>query len=1198
MPQSVPVQAPHPRLKDTLSGLDTPFPSDIYTLDILVILEIGQVQSTMANNVERDRLSMSLFLIADDLVDRFEQRDVLSDLNDAIEFHRAALMLRPHGHPDRPMSFNSLGISLHKRFQKLGVLSDLDEAIALHRAVLELHPPGHSLRILSLITLASILHDKFRRRGVLSDLNEAIELHRAAFVLCPPAHSERIPSLHNLAVNLLDRFQQRGVLSDLDESIELHRAALVLHPPDHSGRSNTLYNLANSLRCRFVQQGVLSVLDEVIELHRAALVLRPPGHPDRSVSLDGLGCDLRDRFKQRGVLSDLDEAIELHRAALVFCSPVHFNQSMFLNNLAISLQDRFQQQGVLSDLYEAIELHRAALVLRPPGHFDRSTSLSNLAASLRVRFHRWGVLSDLDEATELHRAALVLRPPGHSGRIHSLHNLSNSLQDRFQQWGVLSDLDEAIELRRDALVLCTPGYSGQSMFLNGLAASLRSRFSQRGVLSDLDEAIELHRAALVLCPPGHSERSQSLDGLAVNLSDRFRKQGVLSDLDEAIELHRAALVLHPPGHRHRSMSLNYLATSLRERFQQWGIPSDLDEAIELLRDALVLCSPGYSEQFAFLHNLAISLLSRFAQRGVLSDHDESIELHRAVLALLPPGHSDRSSSLMSLALNLQVRFCRQGLSSDLDEAFRLYAQLSQISHVASRDDLHAAKSWAASAEKLKHDSALVAYQTTLKFLDQHVAILSSSSHHFDAVREATSSLAMDAFSCSVRHGALTTAVELVEQGRAVFWTQLARFRTPLDELSASGDTGEALAEEFKRLSFRLRNIFDASTNDQSQIRQLTMQWDDVVSRIRILPDFSHFLLPPLFSHLQKAAEDGPVIIVNASQYSCDALIVLNAQEPVHVPLKIAQADVSELSSDYHSLAEQFGSSDHELQLHKLVSLLRKLWCHIVSPVVEALRESKVLRGSRIWWCPTAEFTLLPLHAAGPYEQKSHNLSYFYISSYTPTLAALIRARWQVSRDASPQHFVAIGQANPDRGKELQCVAPELAAVAQHVAPVVSFTSLADSHATAQGALDALSQNQWLHLACHGMPDRKNPFESSFAMRDGPLTIRDIIRSHWQNPEFAFLSACHTTVGDESRPDESIHLAAAMQFSGFLSVIGSMWSVDDDVARQIVSAFYDNLVDSSGRLDCTRAAVALHKAVKTLRKKIPLEQQIVFVHIGV
>jgi CHAT domain-containing protein len=463
---------------------------------------------------------------------------------------------------------------------------------------------------------------------------------------------------------------------------------------------------------------------------------------------------------------------------------------------------------------------------------------------------------------------------------------------------------------------------------------------------------------------------------------------------------------------------------------------------------------------------------------------------------------------------------------------------------------------------------------------------------------ATASLAVNAFSCGIRHGALTTAVELVERGRAVFWTHLARFRTTLDELFMAHHTGEALAEEFKQLSFQLRNSFDQSTEDQSlQLRQLTTQWDNVVPRIRMFPAFSRFLQPPLFSDLQKAAAEGPVIIVNASQYGCDALIVLSDQGPVLVPIDITQTEVSELSSEFQSVVEQFGCSDHQ---NKFVGILRKLWHDIVDPVVQTLKASNVRPGSRIWWCPTAEFTLLPLHAAGAYEKKRDSLSHIYISSYTPTLATLVRARQQVSRDTSPQYFVAIGQGNPDRGKELRCVAPELAAITQRLGPIVSsFTSLQDSLATVQGALDALNHNQWLHLACHGMPNRTQPFESSFTMRDGPLMIRDIIRSNWQNPEFAFLSACHTTVGDKESLDESIHLAAAMQFSGFRSVIGSMRSVDDEVAQEVVSTFYNNLVDDSGRLDCARAAVALHKAVKKLRRNnVPLEQQIVFVHMGV
>ncbi|KAG1845911.1 CHAT domain-containing protein [Suillus subalutaceus] len=901
-----------------------------------------------------------------------------------------------------------------------------------------------------------------------------------------------------------------------------------------------------------------------VERCRAALKRCAPGHSDRSYTLNNLALSLVDRFKQRGVPSDLDECIELHRAALLLRPPGHSDRLHSFNNLANSLLDRFRQRGVPSDLDECIELYRAALLLRPPGNSDRSYSLSSLANSLRHRFMQRSVPSDLDESIELHRAALLLRPPGHSDRSYSLSSLANSLRHRFTQRGVPSDLDE---------------------------------FTQRGVPSDLDECIELHRAALLLRPPGHSDRSYSLNSLAPNLEDRFTQRSVPSDLDECIELHRAALLLRLPGHSDRSYSLSSLASSLRHRFTQRSFPSDLDESIELHLAALLLRRAGHSDRSWSLNNLALSLRHRFTQRGVPSDLDECIELHRAALLLCAPGHSLRSSSLSSLANSFRERFTQQGISSDLDETFSLFSQLPHISHAASRTDLTAAKSWAAAAEETNHDSALLAYQSALKFLDQHVTLFSSSSRHFDAVRIATASLAVDTFSCSVRHGALTTAVELVEQGRAVFWTQLARFRTTLDELSTVRNTGAALAKEFKQLSFRLRNAFDQSTEDQSpQIRQLTIKWDDMVSRIRMLPDFSRFLLPPLFSDLQKAAAEGPVTIVNASQYSCDALIVLSNRDPVHVPIDITQIEVSDLSFEFQSLSKEFGSFDTQ---HQLISILRKLWHVIVGPVVQALRVSNVHPGSRIWWCPTAEFTLLPLHAAGLYEKKRDSLSHIYISSYTPTLATLVRARQQVSRDASPQHFVAIGQGNPDEGKPLKCVGPELAVVAQSLTPVVSsFTSLEDSDATVEGAFDALNHNQWLHLACHGMPNRQQPFESSFAMRDGPLMVKDIIRSNWQDPQFAFLSACHTTVGDEKSPDESIHLAAAMQFSGFRSVIGSMWSVDDKVAQEVVSAFYGNLVNGSGILDCTRAAMALHKAVKKLRNKIPLEQQIVFIHIGV
>lgn len=37
-----------------------------------------------------------------------------------------------------------------------------------------------------------------------------------------------------------------------------------------------------------------------------------------------------------------------------------------------------------------------------------------------------------------------------------------------------------------------------------------------------------------------------------------------------------------------------------------------------------------------------------------------------------------------------------------------------------------------------------------------------------------------------------------------------------------------------------------------------------------------------------------------------------------------------------------------------------------------------------------------------------------------------------------------------------------------------------------------------------------------------------------------LSACETATGDSEQPDQAVHLAAAMLFVGFRSVIATMW----------------------------------------------------------
>jgi CHAT domain-containing protein len=82
----------------------------------------------------------------------------------------------------------------------------------------------------------------------------------------------------------------------------------------------------------------------------------------------------------------------------------------------------------------------------------------------------------------------------------------------------------------------------------------------------------------------------------------------------------------------------------------------------------------------------------------------------------------------------------------------------------------------------------------------------------------------------------------------------------------------------------------------------------------------------------------------------------------------------------------------------------------------------------------------------------------------------------------------------------------------------------------------------VHLACHGIHDTKEAIESGFCLGDGRLTISGLMELKTENAFLAFLSACETAKGDVDQPDQALHLAAAMLFAGFKSVIATMWYV--------------------------------------------------------
>ncbi|KAG1797172.1 hypothetical protein EV424DRAFT_513535 [Suillus variegatus] len=760
------------------------------------------------------------------LLARYRRTQNSGDLEQSIKHFERASYLCPVDHPYRPAALFNLATAKFVSCQADARYLNFDIPISLFQAVLDSRPTDDPDRSVTQLHLAIALLSRFAKRGFQIDANAAKELlsevlevcnanshiYRAALITVEKwaLHSagridaddleqerptpSRLPLSPDQLCDRARRCLERDEPGALDEVISFHYDALRYYNTGHARRGQLLNNLSIMLETRFERRGKDKDLDEAIALQTEALALLPVGHTDRSGSLNNLANRLSSRFDHRGNDKDLDEAIALNREALALRPVGHTDRSQSLNNLAVLLSSRFDHQGNEEDLDEGIALHREALALLPVGHTDRSTSLNNLANLLSSRFEHRGNDEDLDEAIALDREALALRPVGHTDRSGSLNNLANRLSSCFDHRGNDEDLDEAIALNREALALLPVGHTDRSQSLNNLAVLLSSRFEHRGNEEDLDEAIALNREALALRPVGHTDRSSSLNNLANLLSSRFEHRGNDKDLDEAIALNREALALRPVGHTGRSTSLNNLAVLLSSRFDHRGNEEDLDEAIALHREALALRPVGHTDRSMSLNNLANRLSSRFDHRGNREDLEESRENLRCALTVLTH-HDPRQLAVHQSLAGVYLSSHRSGLdgtgvgrsTDSLNTAMHHIKAAANLVSGGLLSRLRASLRWVHHASQHLHGTQLEAHATSLQLLDAYMSVTASVSSRHNVMMEFPPTLAVDAASCALRSGDVGRAVELLEQGRTIIWTQMARLRTPLDGLQTCGD---------------------------------------------------------------------------------------------------------------------------------------------------------------------------------------------------------------------------------------------------------------------------------------------------------------------------------------------------------------------------------------------------------------------------
>ncbi|CAE7072272.1 unnamed protein product [Rhizoctonia solani] len=961
----------------------------------------------------------------------------------------------------------------------------------------------------------------------------------------------------------------------------------------------------------------LREVDDDIEFLGRVLSQVEDDDPNLPLLLACLGETYEKRYELSADPNDNKNTIEYSELALALTPEDDESLLDLLATLGSAHIQRFQRLGHADDTEKAIEYNSRALSITPDDDPALARRLSNLAVSYKMRFERLGELGDIEKAIEYDSRAVTATPDDHPHLTEHLSKLGWSYAHRFHRLGRLDDLETAILHQTRGLALAPDGHQRLPIMLVNLGAAHTDRFELLGEISDIMKAIEYRRRAVDLTPDGHPLMPTLLVNLGASRLHRFQHLGDMIDLENAIEHKSRALGLTPTDHPGIVMVLSNLGTAHAIRFQRLDELNDLEKSIEYQSRALALAPIDDPSLLLCRSNLGGSYGHRFQRLGDLKDLDKAIECVAYVLAKTTTDHPQFCWWHFNYAISHILYYEHTANPSHLQDSLNSFRTASKSISGSPRDRFQFARRWALRASKHSSLNCIEAYQTALDLLPQFIWLGATTDQRYQDLL-ITGTLAVDAASAAILSLDYSLALEWVEHARCVVWNQSLMLRSPVDQLQSSHPN---LADRFQTVAKQLHIAGSKSRDSQAfatdfitvervaqEHRRLAREYNELLSEIRTLSGFEDFLQSIKADRLMRATHYGPIIVIVCHKQACDALIVSPKEDSVnHLPLpnfdwrKAQSACTAIETSLRHKLLRERGFKRFENPGEKdqFEGVLLDLWNSIVKPVLDCLGYMNNFTGAlpHITWCPTGPISFLPLHAAGDYSQPRSRVFDYVISSYIPTLTALLATTPSSLNKSS--RILGIGLAVTPGHNPLPGTTRELASLQSHIENEIEYSQLMDSQATITSVLDAMEQHDWVHLACHAHQNVNDPTKSGFFLSDGILDLAAINRRAFKSKGLAFLSACQTATGDERLPDEVLHLASGMLMAGYSSVIATMWSIVDDDAPFVADKVYGRLMKEK-KVGNGEAGKALHDAVAELREKVgekSFGRWVPYIHIG-
>ena len=1070
----------------------------------------------------------------------------------------------------------------------------------------------------------------------LDGLLQATELFAASYPLAPNSVPPQVAgvcaaisgddgmdhaALHNDALDMLDEALARQDLKAVDQAI-WQLAASVIAAHGDPAEPYYLSSLGTAWMDRFKITGRSADVDNAITAHQRAVAVAAPRPEDQAGRLANYGSALLARYELNGDMADLDQALTTGRVAAELARKIYSNLEVgtgynsraapvlralevSLTNLGGALLASFEYRRDRRDLDEAVQLSREVVDSASSGDPARAFHRANLAHVLLERFSQFWQVADLKEAFEAAKAAVDAIPSGELARAPALSALASAYANRFAYAGELGDLDEAISVGRQAVAAAPDGHPGQVGCLSNLGIAFHHRFEHVGDTAALDEAVTMQRRAVQATPVG-PRRARFLSNLGNALRIRFTVASKRTDIQESVTVLGEAVAIASGNETGRAGYVANLALSLVTAGEVGGDPDALEQAIGILEREADALGEDHPVRHVYFASLGNAWRARFDTSGEQEALTNAIIWSERAVDAVPADHPFRAENLTSLGALLMRQFERTGDKEAGHQAIEISTSAAAITTAPAVTRTLAARNWGQVAAGLDNaHEAMEGFAAAVNLLD---TVAWRGLRRGDQERQLGRfiTLACDAAAWAITAGLPHRAVELLEQGRGVLLAQSLDERARYHDLAAAVPELAAGLASIDQALLHLPAADDPLSADTEALArrraELTSRRDSLLRQIRQRPGLEDFLRPPEFASLQNAATGGPLVILNVSRYRCDALTVTTSGVTVTRLSELSGADVVGHAADFISALQEVERSGTEEET--ITATLVWLWDSVVSPVMPDLRSAAAAYSGdnsqrpHIWWCPTGPLTFLPIHAAGHHDRPGEALIDWFTSSYAPTIRLIQQARQPATRGTDSGRPLLVALPLTPGQQDLPAAAREADAFARRF---TNALQLRGPDATAGAVAEALKGCPRLaHFACHGIQDISNPSVGHLALYDGALAIGEISGLRLQETELAFLSACETSRGGVELADEAITLATAFGLAGYRHVIGTLWSISDELASDIAERVYAALTqpDRSG-IQADKTAAALDAAVLEARQCCKGEPWLwaPYVHIG-